>query len=483
MNFKLIFRFLGFINVFMAIALLLPVPFGLYYKDGGVQALFISSLINAVLGGAVLFFTRHPDRVLRAREGFFIVVAGWMIFSLFGSMPYTLSGAIPNWLNAYFETMSGFSTTGATILEEIESLPHAILFWRSLTHWIGGMGIILLSLAILPFIGVGGLQLFKAEVPGPITDKIQPRLADTAKVLWGIYVLLTVVEVVFLLFGGMNLFDALCHSFGTLATGGFSTKNASIAEFKSSYIDYVIIIFMLLAATNFSLHYQLLKGDGKAFYKNVELRVFLIVIAVATLIIGTDIFINNYDYNFADALRYSLFQVTSISTTTGFGTADYEQWSMMSQSILFTLMYVGGCIGSTSGGLKILRIYLLFRFSFGEIKKMIHPNAVISTRIGNTVVSEKTMSNIFVFFFLYIFISVVAAIIIMAFQGSTMSTAFGAVAATINGVGPGLNAVGPTDNFAFFHPVPKLVLTFLMILGRLDIFTIIILLTPSFWKK
>ncbi len=483
MNFKLIFRFLGFINLFMALALLLPLPFAFYYGDGGTQALMISSGINAIIGSILILFTKNTKRELRAKEGFLTVTLGWILFSAFGALPFVISGAIPSYTDAFFETMSGFSTTGATILTDIESLPHGILFWRSLTHWFGGMGIILLSIAILPFLGIGGMSLFKAEVPGPVADKVHPRVGETAKILWGVYVLITVVETILLMFGGMDLFDSLCHSFGTLATGGYSPKNTSIGYYNSAYIDYVITIFMIIAGTNFALHYGVLKGDIKGLINNAEFRFYIFLILGATAIIGTDVFLHNYNHNFWDAFRFSSFQVTSIVTTTGYGTADYEQWSMASQLIIFSLMYVGGMAGSTGGGIKVMRIFLLLKFAQTEVKRLIHPKAVISIKIGDTVVDRKVMMNILGFFLFVILISVSGSLILSAFPGVDMPTAFSAVASTLNNIGPGLNMVGPTDNYAFFHPAAKWMLSFFMLMGRLEIFTVIILLSPSFWKK
>ena len=483
MNIKLIFRFLGFINLFIAVAMLLPVPFSLYYGDGDEKALLISASINIAIGAILLLVTRKPKKELRAREGFLTVTLGWLVFAAFGALPFVISGSIPSYTDAFFETMSGFTTTGATILTDVEALPHGIMFWRSLTHWFGGMGIILLSIAILPFLGTGGMHLFRAEVPGPVADKVHPRVGETAKILWGVYVLITAIETVLLLFGGMDLFDSLCHSFGTLATGGYSTKNASVAYYNSAYIDYVITIFMILAGTNFALHYGVLRGDIKGLYKNAEWRFFIILILGASLIIGIDVFLNNYSHNIADTLRYTLFQVTSIMTTTGFATADYEQWSLTSQLILFGLMFVGGCAGSTGGGLKVMRIYLLLKFAQTELARLIHPKAVIPIRIGNTVVDRKIMMNILGFFLFAVLLAAFGTLAISLFPGVDLPTAFGAIAATLNNIGPGLSQVGPTDNYAFFHPVAKWILSGFMLLGRLEIFTVLILLMPSFWKK
>jgi trk system potassium uptake protein TrkH len=356
-----------------------------------------------------------------------------------------------------------------------------MLFWRSLTHWIGGMGIIVLSLAILPFLGVGGMQLFKAEVPGPTADKLTPRITETAKILWGVYVLLSAAETVLLMLGGMNLFDALCHTFGTMATGGYSTRNASVGAFNSAYIDYVIIFFMLLAGTNFSLHYRFLRRDWRAYFRNQEFLFFLSIVGIATLIIGVDTFFNNYS-NVPETLRRTLFQVVAILTTTGYGTADYEQWSFSSQFILFMMMFFGGCAGSTGGGMKIVRIFVLVKFVYSEVTRLLHPHAVVKVRFGGAVVPREVVTNVLGYFILFV-ITFVLGVLIMASLGMDMPTSFGAVVAALGNIGPGLGQVGPTDNYAFMPAIGKWVLSLLMLMGRLELFTVIILLSPYFWQK
>ena len=410
-----------------------------------------------------------------------MVTFGWLFFSLFGSLPFLLSGAIPSFTDAFFETMSGFSTTGATILTDIEVLPMGILFWRSLTHWIGGMGIIVLSLAILPFLGVGGMQLFKAEVPGPVADKLTPRITETAKILWAVYVLITAAETVLLMFGGMTLFDALCHSFGTMATGGYSTKNASIGAFNSAYIDYVVIFFMLLAGINFALHFRVLRGDIKAYFRNQEFLVFFSIIGMAFLLIGLDTFFGQYP-DTELAVRKTLFQVVAILTTTGYGTADYELWAFSSQLILFFLMFVGGCAGSTGGGMKVMRIHLLVKFVFSEITRLLHPHAVVPVRIGKNVVPREVVTNVVGYFILFMLLFIFG-VLIMAALGMDIVTAFGAVAASLGNIGPGLGEVGPTDNYAHLPVMGKWVLAILMLAGRLEVFTVVILFSPSYWRK
>lgn len=437
-------------------------------------------MITALIG-FIAFKTTRFDQDLRTKEGFAIVTLGWFFFSIFGSLPFLISGYIPSFTNAFFETMSGFTTTGASILTDIEALPHGILFWRSLTHWIGGMGIIVLSIAILPFLGIGGMQLFKAEVPGPVADKLTPRITETAKILWGVYVLFSAVETGLLMLGGMNLFEALCHTFGTMATGGYSTKNASIGAYHSTYIDFVIIIFMIIAGTNFSIHYRFLKGDFKSYFKNQEFLVFIVIIGLATFLIGIDTFLNHY-HSIGKTLQKTLFQVVSILTTTGYGTADYEQWASSSQIILFLMMFIGGCAGSTGGGMKVVRVFVLMKFVFSEIVRLIHPHAVVSVRFGNKVIPREVLTNVMGFFILFVFLFTIG-VIVMSAIGLDMVTAFGSVAATLGNIGPGLGGVGPTDNYADIPAIGKWILSFFMLAGRLEIFTVIILFSPSFWKK
>lgn len=476
-----VIHILGLLLMFLAATMLLPLPFSWYYDEPDLLPLLISALVT-FLSGFLGYRFSSLSKDLRPKEGFAIVAFGWLFFSAFGALPFMISGAIPSFTDAFFETMSGFTTTGATILTEIETLPHGILFWRSLTHWIGGMGIIVLSLAILPFLGVGGMQLFKAEVPGPTADKLTPRITETAKILWVVYVLITLVQTGLLMFGGMNLFEALCHAFGTLATGGYSTRNASVGAYNSAYVDYVIILFMILAGTNFSLHYRFLRGDFKVYLRNEEFRFFLIIIGLATLFIGFDTFFRP-GVPFLKSFQDTLFQVVSILTTTGYGTADYEQWSFSSQIILFFLMFIGGCAGSTGGGMKVIRIYVLTKFVFSEIVRLLHPHAVVPVRIGKTVLNRDVLTNILGFFVLYVFIYALSVFVMGEIGNLDIESAFGAVAATLGNIGPGLGSVGPTDNYAHIPALGKWILSFLMMMGRLEVFTVVILFSPSFWKK
>jgi trk system potassium uptake protein TrkH len=480
MHIASVIHVLSLLLIFLAGAMLLPIPFSLYYGDADLVPLLLSAGITALFG-VVGFKSSRFDRDLRPKEGFAIVTFGWLFFAIFGSLPFLLSGSISTVTDAFFETMSGFTTTGATIITHIEEMPHGVLFWRSLTHWIGGMGIIVLSLAILPFLGVGGMQMYRAEVPGPTADRLTPRIAQTAKILWGVYVAFTAVEAALLMFGGMNLFDALCHAFGTLATGGYSTKSGSIGAYGSAYIDYVVIVFMLLAGTNFVLHYRFIKGDWKAYLRNHEFLFFISLVGLATFFIGLDTYFNHY-HELPETIRKSLFQVVAILTTTGYGTADYEQWSFSSQFILFMLMFFGGCAGSTGGGIKMLRIHILVKSVLAEITRLLHPHAVVPVRIGGQTVPREVVANIVGFFIMFVMIYVIS-VFIMSAMGLDMATSFGSVAAALGNIGPGLGSVGPTDNYAHIPTVGKWYLTFLMLSGRLELYTVLILLSPSFWKK
>ncbi len=480
MNLILTFRLLGGLLLFLAGALLLPLPFSYYYADGAWPAFVFAALVCGGVGAA-LFFTCRSTKEMSLREGFAIVTLGWGTFALFGALPYLFSGAINVPLDAVFETMSGFTTTGATILADIETVPESVLFWRALTQWLGGMGFIVLSLAILPLMGIGGMQLFKAEMPGPTADRLKPRIQDTAKLLWGIYVLLTAVLVILLLFGGMNFFDALCHAFTTLATGGFSTRNASVAAYNSAYIDWVLSLFMLLAAINFSLYYLALRGRLRDFYRNEELRIYLaLVIAMIMLVMWAN---HGVVYtSIFDNLRYSVFQVTSIISTTGFGTADYVGWPATSQLLLFFAMVVGGCAGSTAGGIKVARLLLLFKHAQVQIYRLIHPRAVRLVKLGTKPVDREVMHSILGFFAVWMGVFFIATLL-MAAAGLDLVSAAGSVVATLGVVGPGFGSVGPVENYTDIIPFGKTVLILCMLLGRLELFTVLVLFVPSLWHK
>ncbi len=481
MNLILTLRILGALLLFLGGALLCPLPFSFYHGDGAWTAFAFSALICFAVGGLLFQFCKSPKE-LTLREGFAIVTFGWAVFAVFGALPYLFSGSISAPIDAVFETMSGFTTTGSTILTDIEGLPESLLFWRALTHWLGGMGIIVLSLAILPMLGVGGMQLFKAEVPGPTADRLKPRIQDTAKMLWGVYFLLTVVECILLMFGGMSFFDAICHSFATLATGGFSTRNASVAAYDSSYIDGVITVFMILAGVNFALHFQVLRGKAGEFFRSEELRVYLGIIAIATVIVMISNWSSGIYSHAGKNFRYSIFQVSSIMTTTGFGTADFELWPILPQYILLLLMFIGGCAGSTGGGMKVARIVLLFKHAQVQMFRLIHPRAIRLVKLGKRPVDKEVLHAILGFFALYIGVFVVGSLLVSA-TGMDFTSAGSAVIACLSNIGPGLGSVGPTDSFAYVPAFGKWVLIFCMLMGRLELFTVLVLFFPSFWRK
>lgn len=480
MRHSLVLKVLSFLLVFIGGAILLPLPFSFYYNESPLGFLYSTGLCW-ILGFSGIILLPKVQKDIRSKEGFAIVGFGWLVFAFFGSLPYLFSGATTSMTDAFFETMSGITTTGATIFVDIEALPKGILMWRSLTQWFGGMGIIVLTVAILPFLGVGGLQLFKAEVPGPVVDKLSPRIAQTAKILWTVYVVFTALEIVLLMFGGMDLFDSMCHSFTTLATGGFSPKNKSVGFYSSAYIDYTITVFMIIAGTNFSLLYWLLKGQFKHLFNNGEFKFYVAIILGSSVVIGFILFSNN-QYNLIESFRYSIFQVASLMTTTGFGTADYEEWSAASQLILLALMFIGGSSGSTGGGLKVVRLIIIIRYIYTELVRLMHPQAIVHVKLGGVTVEKKTLTNIGSFFMIYVLITASSTIVISLF-GLDIVTSIGAVATTINNIGPGFGLVGPTENFAFLPDIVKWILSLLMMLGRLEIYTIVILLTPAFWKK
>lgn len=480
MNLKLIIRILGFLIFGEGIALLISLFVSLFFSSPDLSSFIITSAITLVIGGLLLGFTRNTVKDIGKREGFFIVAFSWVTFSFFGSLPYIISGSIPNFTDAFFETISGFTTTGSSILTDIETLSQGILFWRSFTQWLGGMGIIVLSLAILPVFGIGGIQLFTAEYPSPTLEKISPKIRQTAKTLWLIYTLFTLLETILLWIGGMTFFDAINHSLTTMATGGFSTKQAGITYWNSPFIQYVIIIFMFFGGTNFTLFYIIFKSKFKTVFKDEEFKYYSFFILGFTLCVFTGLLLTT-SIGIEKAFRDSLFQVVSIITTTGFITADYLSWKPVLIMLIFALFFFGGCAGSTSGGVKIMRIVLLMKNSYYELHRMIHPNAVIPVKFNKHSVDTKIITNILAFFIFYCFIFAVSTIIFTLFEPD-IETSMGAVAASLGNVGPGLGKVGPVENFAHVVPAGKWFLSFLMLLGRLELFTILVLFSPSFWK-
>jgi len=479
-NWKIILQIIGVLLIIEGIFMLSGIPFSLYYCGDNCLSLLYSGLITGVSGLLLWWLNRNANRSIGKREGYIIVTITWIIISLFGTLPYLISGSIPAFTDAFFETISGFTTTGASILTDIESVPRGILFWRAMTHWIGGMGIIVLSVAILPILGIGGMQLFVAEMPGITPDKLHPRITQTAKRLWVIYVILTFAETLFLMLGGLDLFDSLCHSFATMATGGFSTQNTSVAEY-SPYIQYVIIIFMLAAGTNFTLHYLWLHGKFREVWKNEEFRYYLLFTLGFAVLIAILLYIHN-GTAFEKMFRESAFQVVSIVTTTGFVTADYLIWPGYIWIFIFLLMFIGGSTGSTGGGIKVARQILLLKNSVLEFKRMVHPQAVIPVRFNGRAVSQDILYLVMAFFLFYILIFF-AGTFAMTLLGLDFVTAIGATIATLGNIGPGIGDVGPVENYSELHVGAKWISSFLMLLGRLELFTVLILFSPSFWRK
>jgi trk system potassium uptake protein len=482
MHTQAIGRFIGILILFLGLCMTGPLLAAFLFDDGGTWAILLS--MGITFGVGLIFFAatrQEEERQLNHRDGVAIVTLGWVMAGLVGTLPYLLSGAIPDLTNAYFESLSGFSTTGASILTDIEGLPKGILLWRSLTQWLGGMGIIVLSIAILPYLGIGGMQLYKAEVPSPVVDKLKPRISETAKALWKVYLVFTLAEIILLVLGGMSVFDAVCHACCTLPTGGFSTRNMSIADYNSIFIESVLIAFMLLAGINFALHYRLLKGDLKIFGRDSECRVFLVLVAAFTVLITIDIHHSVYN-SMGQALRNAAFQVSSIITTTGFVSADYEGWPAFSKLLLLICMFLGGMAGSTGGGMKTMRIMLLLRHGYNQIFQIIHPHAVTTLKLAGRPVPGEVLASIWGFFVLYLGLFVVASLI-MAGLGLDVVSSFASVAATIGNIGPGLGAVGPVQNYLEIPLIGKWVLILCMLLGRLEIYTVIVMFAPAYWRK
>ncbi|MCF8369890.1 MAG: TrkH family potassium uptake protein [Bacteroidales bacterium] len=480
LNWKIVVQILGVLLILEGIFMFTGIPFSLYYCEKKCVSLLYSGIITSLSGATLWFITRKANRNIGKREGFIIVSLAWIIISMFGTLPYLISRSIPNFTDAFFETMSGFTTTGASILSDIEAMPKGLLFWRAMTHWIGGMGIIVLSVAILPLLGIGGMQLFVAEMPGITPDKLHPRITQTAKRLWLIYVILTFSEVLLLMAGGMDFFNSLCHSFATMATGGFSTQNASIANY-SAYIQYIIIIFMIFAGTNFTLHYLALHGKIKDIWQNEEYRYYILFTFGFALILGI-ILALYHNTGVEESFRSALFQVVSIVTTTGFVTSNYLIWPGYIWIVIFLLMFIGGSAGSTGGGIKIARQILLLKNSALEFKRMMHPQAVIPVRFNKKVVSQEIIHLVTSFFLFYV-LTFFAGTFILSLIGLDFETSVGATIASLGNIGPGIGDVGPVNHYGGLPVTAKWVTSILMLLGRLELFTVLILFSPAFWKK
>ncbi len=494
LNSRIIFHIMGLLLLFNGGFMLLAAVLSAVYKDGATLSISLASISTMFAGVFAMYYTRGHRKEVKQKEGYIIVTFGWIVMSISGMLPYIFSGAIPDVTNAFFETISGYTTTGASIMDDIESMPKGILFWRSLTHWIGGMGIIVLAIAILPLLGIGGMQLFAAEAPGPSADKLHPRITDTAKRLWLIYVGYTVAETILLKLAGMSFFDAINHALATLSTGGFSTKNASVAYWNNEpLIQYIIIFFMFLAGTNFVLSYFAFKGKVQKVIKDEEFKLYLLFIVSATVIAALVIHFRadiseltpGYPMVLGQAessFRHALFQVIAVVTTTGFVSADFTQWTPFLTIFFFGLFFVGGSAGSTSGGIKVIRHLLIIKNGVLEFKRTLHTNAVIPVRYNNKTVKEKIVYNLIGFFVLYMLLFVIGALV-LGFLGLDFESAIGGAASSLGNVGPALGSLNPVSNFNSLPDLAKWWCGFLMLAGRLELFTVLILLTPYFWKR
>jgi trk system potassium uptake protein TrkH len=495
LNLKIIYQFLGLTAILNGVFMFIAVPFSLYHEEDAVFGILNAGIITVFLGLILYFFNKPKSKNIQKKEGYLIVTLGWLVLSITGMLPYLFTGAIPNITNAFFETLSGYSTTGSSILTDIESLPKGILFWRSATHWIGGMGIIVLTVAILPLLGIGGMQLFMAEAPGPSTDKLHPRISATAKRLWLIYVSLTLTEFLLLRVAGMTWFDAINHAMATMSTGGFSTKNASLAHYNGMpMVQYIVIAFMLIAGTNFVLSYFALKGKIRKVFQSEEFKYYFFgILILSSLIAILILFFQdpnlkstiNHPMVYGEtesAIRHALFSVISVITTTGFVSADFTMWSFFATGIFFSLFFVGGSAGSTSGGVKIVRHIVMLKNSFLEFKKALHPNAIVPVRYDGKTVSQTIVFNIISFFIIYMCIFIVSSTI-LTFFGLDFISALGAAASSLGNIGPAIGSVSPVDNYAHLSVGAKWFCSFLMLIGRLELFTVLILFSPFFWRK
>ena len=477
MNKRMMARVLSFSLLTEAVLMLPPLLIAFFHSESVTGLVF--TILLLLIFGLILWCFKPKTATIYARECFLIVALTWIAMSAFGALPFVIDGAIPHYVDAFFETVSGFTTTGASILRNIEAVGYGLLFWRSFTHWIGGMGVLVFILAVLPLADDRSMHIMRAEVPGPVKGKLVPRAHNTALILYGIYVFMTVVEILLLMAGGMSVYDAVVHSFGTAGTGGFSVKNASIAYYDSAYIDVVMSIFMILFGLNFSLYYLLLLGRVRQFFKSEELRWFLAIIAVAVIAIS----INIHSIYGGESVRYALFQVSSIITTTGYSTANFDGWPDLSRFLLVFLMIVGASAGSTGGGIKVSRFVILYKTAVNEIRRMARPRSVSLIKLEGKPLASSVIHNTLVFFLLYMLLLIFSVLGIALFDETDFASAVTAVISCLSNVGPGLGVVGPAGNYASFSCASKILLSLDMLIGRLEIFPILLLFSPSSWKN
>lgn len=482
LNYRMISRILGWIMIILALCMIPSLLISVFQHETKAILGFIYTIIPMIIIG--LFATRVKEKtsLIKVRDGYAIVSFSWIIASVFGALPFVISGSIPSFIDALFETVSGFTTTGASIMPDIEIIPMGILFWRSFTHWLGGMGILVFAVALLPALGIGGQQIANAETPGPVLDKITPKMSDMAKILYFIYIFITVLEVILLCLSGMSLFDSLINAFGTMGTGGFSNYNASIAHYDSVIINLIIGTFMVIAGANFNLYYDLLKGRWKSVLKDNELRLYLGILFAAVVLIALNLRLTNtYDSTF-QAFVHSFFQSSSIMTTTGFASTNFDLWPTFSKMVLFFLMFVGGCSASTAGSIKVVRVLVVLKLIKRELFQKLHPRAMVAIKINNSPIAPDKISSILSFVALY-FLLFLGGTLLLSIEDFGLVTSASAVAATLGNVGPGFEAVGPIMNYSLFSPFSTCVMSFLMLCGRLELFTVILMLSPGFWRS
>ena len=463
-----------------AATMFIPLGVSIFYHEHDVL-LWINTILITFIAGLLLRLFTKKEGELGHKDGFAVVSLGWLLLPFFGCIPFLLADTFANPIDAYFECMSGYTTTGATVIDDIEVQLPSILLWRSMIQWLGGMGIIVLSIAILPLLGVGGMQLFKAEVPGPVKDRLTPRVTSTAKILWIFYVALSLLEFILLWIFGMEPFDACCHTFTTMATGGFSTKNASVGAYNSAAIEIIIIFFMFTAGINFSLYYKMSRGKLRDIFKDEEFRFYLILICVSIFLIAVVIYPNN-EPSPGLALRFSAFQTVSMLTTTGFCTADFDIWPSFARFALLSVMIVGGCAGSTGGGIKHIRMLILIKHGIRELRRLLYPGRVLPVKVSGKTVSNEVVTNVMGFFLIYIMIFFIATLIICYF-GVDLVTSFSSVIACLNNIGPGLEGVGARQTYSHLPNIVKVILSFCMVVGRLELYTVLLLFFPGLWKK
>lgn len=498
MNYLLLIKYLGHFSIAASVLMLPSAAWSIYFREwGALTALTGSCLVSVIFGGLLAVLGRRATNQMFQREALALVGLGWLMIAALGALPFIFCGALGP-VDALFESMSGFTTTGATVIAQLDTIPRSILFWRSFTHWLGGMGIIVLFVAVLPYLGAGGKQLFKSETPGPDPRGLKPRIKDTASILYKMYIGLTVAQTMLLMGAGLDFFEALCHTFGTLATGGFSTHDTSVAAYQSVYVELIIIAFMVVAGGNFSLYFVMIRGDWRSLPKNTEWRVYMAILLVSTVLVTANLmgFQGNAganpppspdgsimpEYGFWHALRAAAFQVVSIMTTTGFCTENFETWPFFSRALLLLLMFVGGCAGSTGGGMKVIRWVLLSKMAYYHLKGTFQPKTIQTVRLGGQVVEQEVQRKLYTFFFLYIGVFLFGTVF-MSLLGLPLQTASSSVIATLNNIGPGLEMVGAVENFAFIPAAGKLFLTLCMVMGRLELFSICVLFIPAFWRQ